>query len=509
MEAKRISFLFSGIVSLVACTTSNNHQPEFPNIVLIYADDLGYGDVSCYNENSKIPTPNIDKLAGEGVLFTNAHAPATQCSPSRYGILTGQYHWRTDRRSNPLPGEQTWLESDRITLAKMLTSKGYDAAAIGKWGLAADWQKAAKPGRIGIDLSPEAIDYSKKIPVAEPFGFNYDFLHLWFSQRYHITTYHWDAFGNYQDGGRWNFENGFSVGGAPVFSEFDMREAQVDFGQKAVDYIKAKGGKLDYPAFNQKDGAPFFLYYSPHIPHSPVVPHETFQGKTDAGDYGDFIFQMDYIVGMIVESLKETGQYDNTIIIFTSDNGPENWAYERIQQFDHSSMGNYRGVKRDLWEAGHRVPFIISYPAAFDKGVHSDQLISQTDILTTLAEIVDYQIPDGQDKDSRSFLPVLKGPVNYSGQRESIIYHGSNEEYAMQEGDWVFINYHTGESNIVEPEWFRSDRKMHEVDTVGFLLYNIKKDPYQTKNVISDFPEIASRMKAKLENELKDTKWKP
>jgi arylsulfatase A len=283
---------------------------ERPNVVLIYADDLGFGDVGCFDRRCRIPTPNIDALAGRGVRFIDAHAPDTICSPSRYGILTGRYSWRTERKSgNPAPGEQPWIDSDRLTLASMLKSCGYDTAALGTWGLGADWAAAARPGREGLDMSPKGIDYSKHIPAGECVGFTYDDLHLWYGPGYHQTVYpcgRQEGALEKADGGRWYFENGWSRGGEPRFDAFDMEEAQMHYIRRAVDYIDAKGGASENPNYNVTPGAPFLLYYAPHIPHWPHVPAPQFQGTTPMGYYGDFVAELDWAVGRIVEPFGET-----------------------------------------------------------------------------------------------------------------------------------------------------------------------------------------------------------
>ena len=462
-----------------------------PNIIIIYADDLGYGDVGCYNKNSKIPTPNIDKLAMSGVMFSDAHAPSCICSPSRYGIISGRYSWRTERKSgNPEVGEQPWIEAGRTTIASMLRDNGYNTAAIGKWGLGSDWNSAAKSTRKGLDVSAEAIDYGKPVWSGKPVGFTYEAIHLWYGINYYSTHYacH-DVPGAKEkaDGGRWYFENGMSRGGDPQFADFDMEDAQMYYIDKTVEYIDVVGGSKQNQAFNLKKDAPFFIYYAPHIPHYPHVPAKQFQGKTELGLYGDFVYELDWAVGQIVEALKRNRLLDNTLIVFTSDNGPETQTYGYIKEFNHQSMGGLRGVKRDLYNGGHQTPFIVSFPGQFKAGTVSTQLVSQTDILATVADYLGIDLGNKCAEDSYSFLDELIDGEVVKQKRNMAIYHSASGKLALRNGDWVFIHNNTGDDNNLEPEWFRDmlGVKPHSED---FELFNLKDDPRQTTNLVKRYP---------------------
>ncbi|NWK57300.1 sulfatase-like hydrolase/transferase [Verrucomicrobiaceae bacterium N1E253] len=475
-----------------------------PNVVVIYADDLGYGDVSCYNAESKVKTPNIDRIAAEGMMFTDGHSPDTICSPSRYGILSGRASWRTHRKKgNPAPGEQPWIEKTRLTLASMLKEKGYDTAAIGKWGVGSDWESAAKPGRKGLDLSEKSIDYTKPIHSGRCIGFTYDWVHLWFGHSYYSTKkYPWDH-GGYRDGGRWFFENGMTEGGKVDFESFDMRKAQMEVIERSVRYIDAKGGRVDYPQFNQRKGKPFFLYYAAHIPHGPIVPAKQFQGSTQCGDYGDFVNQFDWAVGQITDALKRNGMLENTILVITSDNGPEHWSYSFIDKFKHNSMGELRGAKRNLWEGGHRVPFIVSWPQKMQKRGISQRLVSQLDLVATIADVVDYKIGPGNAEDSFSFASEFGQDVKESTpKRDLIIHHDSNNRYALRKGDWVFIDHKSGGP---EPEWLRK-RKGREKHNFPGELFNLKEDPYESNNLYGKHPEKVKEMKRLLDQLKKSDK---
>ncbi len=482
----------AGIASAVFAV---NH----PNVVLIYADDLGFGDVGCYNPEGKIPTPNIDKLAQSGVRFVDAHAPDTICSPSRYGILTGHYSWRTHIKSgNPVPGDQPWINEARLTLPRMLKNLGYDTAVFGKWGLGADWAAAARPGREGFDISAEAIDYSKPIYAGRSSGFTYEEVHLWYGRDYFKKKYRTSADvsePNYTDGGRWYFEDGMSRDGDPDFAAFDMEEAQLHYIQRTVDYIDAKGGAKKEHDFAIQENAPFFLYYAPHIPHSPIVPAKQFQGKTDVGFYGDFVYELDWAVGQIVAALERNGLLDNTLIVFSSDNGSERYAYKRMQQHGHFSNGALRGVKRDLWEGGHRVPFIVSWPGNVPDGGVSDRFVSQTDIFATLAHYFDVSLPDDAAEDSYSFLDELIAQKKPMPRRDLAVHHSMDNQYAIRKDNWVFVKSPSGDTNgkSGEPQWLRDERGIPS-HSEPFELFNLAEDPGQKVNLYSQHPEQAAEL---------------
>jgi arylsulfatase A-like enzyme len=477
--------------SLQAQARSPERVESPPNVVLIYADDLGFGDVSCYNPNSKIPTPNIDRLAAQGVRFLDAHSPDSICGPSRYGILTGRYSWRTGLRSgNPPPGSQPWINEGRIALPEMLRRKGYETAVFGKWGLGTDFASAAKPGRKGLDISAAAIDYAKPVFSGEPFGFTHEEVHLWYGREYFTRTYPSGLVpGAFEktDGGRWYFVNGMSRGGNPDFAAFDMEEAQMHYIRRTVDWI-------------EQAKEPFFVYYAPHIPHWPHVPAPQFQGTTEMGFYGDFIAQLDWAVGEIVQVLRKAGQLNNTLIVFTSDNGPEIQTYTYHEE-GHASSGPWRGVKRDVWEGGHRTAFIVAWPGTVSGGRGSSRLISQTDIFATVADLLDVELEADCAEDSFSFLDELLPQEEVEHIRTLAIHHtGMSDTLALRKGDWVLINGPTGDNGRQEPEWIRQERGV-EPHTQPVELFNLKTDPQQTKNLAAEHPERVKELK-KLLNQL-------
>lgn len=501
MKTKYLTVVFASITLMMTGCDIMEPKRNQPNIVLIYADDLGYGDVGCYNPDSKIKTPNIDRLSQEGVLFTDAHSPDGICSPSRYGILTGRYSWRTAIKSgNPAPGAQPWINEGRTTIASMLRDQGYNTAVIGKWGLGSDWSAAAKEGRKGLDISPASIDYSKPIYSGKPFGFEYEEVHLWYGKAMYQRKYpcH-DVPGSKEtkDGGRWYFKNGLSQGGDPKFDEFDMEEAQMHYIRRSVEYINAAGKNQNIKEFSLKANQPFFLYYAPHIPHYPHVPAPQFQGTSEVGLYGDFVQELDWAVGQILDALSRNNILDETIIVFTSDNGPESQVFDYINQYGHRSMKDFRGVKRDLYQGGHTVPFIISYPGHFSRGIVTDRLVSQTDIIATVADYLGVRLGNDEAEDAYSFLDELVKERKVRAQREVAIHHSAWGKLALRKGDWVFIDSENGRDND-EPEWYRQEIGVVAHDAKE-ELFNLKQDPQQTENKLEEYPEKAAEMRSLLD----------
>ncbi len=481
------------------------------NIVLINADDLGYGDVESLNPDGKIPTTHVNRLCEQGVIFTDAHAGDSICHPSRYGLLTGRYSWRTARKAgNPNPGEQPWIETGRTTMATLLQSAGYDTAVVGKLAMGADWNAAAKPGRRGIDLSPEAIDYSQHIYEERGIGFDYEHIDIWFGREYYTT----DRYKRYNekhmleetDGGRWVFENGVSQGGGPPrFDEFDMSEVQLRHTRKVVEYIDTKGGTRKNGDFNTHKGAPFFLYYAPAIPHYPHFPADEFIGKSGCGVYGDYVMQFDWLVGQVVEALERNNLRKDTLLIVTSDNGPEMQCYHYIDSYDHASMGEWRGVKRDTWEGGHRVPFVVSWPEATPDKRYCNRMVSQLDIIATVADLLGLEMPAGTAEDAHSFAgAILPSCPESRPERRHMVHHSANNDYALRSDNWLLVEGPTGQCSP-EPDWFRERRGVipHEQPRE---LFDLSQDPQQLRNLFVEQPEKATALLQRL-NELRSS-WK-
>ncbi|MDX2431694.1 MAG: arylsulfatase [Bacteroides sp.] len=475
----RKAFLFFLFVACISCST----EEELPNILLIYVDDLGYGDLSSYNSNSRIHTPNIDHLAGEGIMFMDAHAPAAICGPSRYGLLTGRYSWRkADGLSNGTTFENLRISRQRPTLATMLKEKGYNTAQIGKWGLRHNYEDALKEGEeISGDLTFSSFDFpEKKLNGSSLVGFDYSWVMTWLSK---------------DKGAKYAFENGLPHD--PEFKDYDPHDWLPDATQKAVEYLQAYAGKKDYTPFQIDRKRPFFLYWDPPTPHEPIVPNNQFSGTSEAGDYGDFVVELDHEVGRILKALDENGLSKNTLVIFSSDNGPESIAYSRVQEYRHYSMGDWRGVKRDLYEGGTRVPFILRWPGKIQAGSVKDEPICLIDIFASLAELSGYKLPENAGEDSQSFLPLLLDQEYQVASPKPIVYHTHKGRFALREGNMLYVDAETG-SQSKEPEWFYKERKV-QAHGLSSELFDLSSDPQQLVNIAEENPEMVQEMKTGLE----------
>lgn len=472
-----------------------------PNLAVILTDDLGYGDVGAYNPESKIRTPNLDRLAAEGVRFTDAHAPDGVCTPTRYGLLTGRYAWRTRLKRGVLRGgDLPLLEPGRLTLAGMLRDLGYETGAVGKWHLGRKWQLVDPAGRQTVDN----IDWTApQLDGPLEHGFTYSF---------GIAEPAW-AF----------IENGLVL--ARPDRRFDLTHLPVHLiGPNNNTGVKSGGFEFErmlpryteeaagFIARSSRAGKPWFLYFAPLAPHRPVVPNEDFQGASGAGLYGDFVTEVDWAVGEILAAIERAGQRRSTLVVVTSDNGPENDAYTRLREHRHASMGSLRGVKRDLWEGGHRVPFVARWPDSIPAGAVQDEVLCLTDMLATVAAIVDYQLPDDAAEDSYDMSGALFGQLAEPPIREATVHHGSQGWFGIRQGDWVLIDHPTGDSNGTgrgaEPEWFRNQRAVASHDQ-PVELYNLRSDPQQTVNVAQGAEERVLSMRALLERYKQDGRSVP
>jgi arylsulfatase A len=473
------------------------NKRKYPNVVLILTDDLGYGDVSFLNTDSKIKTPCMDELAREGVWFTDAHAPSTICSPTRYAILTGRYAWRGVLKAGIVkPWDDPVIEKGRLTMAGMLKEKGYSTACIGKWHLGFNWpwKDGVKPPRNMImdkgtsKADVEMFDFSQPIqggPLAAGFDSYFgddvpNFPPYAFIEDEHLTcipvNMDPDDFSSIG-------QRGYLHGKGPGQVGWKLDQVMPAITSRAEEYIHSRKGS----------GVPFFLYFATTSPHTPVVPTSEFQGKSNAGYYGDYVRQTDDAIGRIVEALKQSGQFDNTLLIVSSDNGPEGFTYDLVNEYAHYSMGNWRGIKRDTWEGGHRVPLVVSWPEGNFPGGSRTELISLTDLFATLAAIVDYELPPDRAEDSFNMLPVLNGDGSI---RESMIYHNGKGSLALREGNWVYIR--KSGAGRPEPDWFRKKHGVVQHDEPN-ELFNLEDDPGEKINLFKQFHEKAARMEGDLQ----------
>jgi arylsulfatase A-like enzyme len=442
-----------------------------PNIVYVLADDLGYGDVGCYNPASKIPTPNIDRLAGEGVRFTDAHSPSAVCTPTRYALLTGRYAWRTRLQRNVIgPFSDPLVAEKQFTVPGLLRGHGYATACIGKWHLGWGWPKPDADGK---------RDFTKAIPDG-PTTRGFD---LYFGTD--VPNYPPYCF----------LENDRTVGvpsaAAPVGRDaFNIAGPMVP-GWKLVDVLPGLERRaVAYIEKAAKGDKPFFLYLPLTSPHYPVVPAAAFKGKSKVGDYGDFVMQTDAVVGQVLDALKRSGAAEKTLVVLTSDNGPEvtgevsPGVYDRLKEFGHASMGALRGAKRDAWEGGHRVPFIVRWPGKIKAGGVCDETICHVDLMATLAALLDVKLPVDAGVDSVNVLPALLGEKRSAPLREATVHHSAQGKFAIRRRDRVLILAPTGDDNRKqgEPAWFQKDRG-YAPHTEAGELFDLAADPTQKKNL--------------------------
>ena len=467
-----------------------------PNILVLYADDLGYGDLGCYNPASKIPTPNLDRLAAAGMRFTDGHSSSGICTPSRYALLAGRHHWR-DFHDIVNSLEPSVFKPDRLTLPELLRAHGYATAAIGKWHLGWGWDAIRKPGaRPRAEgkrpvWGPEAFDWSRPIPdgpCAHGFDryFGDDVINFppycWIENDRVVTppdtildTTSWKPIKE----GDWECRPG------PMVSGWDPYRNLPTTTDHGVDYIRWRKGAP----------SPFFLYFAFPSPHAPIIPNDAFDGASAAGAFGDFVHETDRCVGRLLDALEETGLADDTIVIFTADNGPEHYAYARDAKFGHWSSAPLRGLKRDIYEGGHRVPFIVRWPRVTAPGRVCDSLVSQIDLMATLAAAINAPLPADAAEDSHDLLPLLEGKTE--SVRVTHIHNTFPGRYAIRHGDWLLVDAKDGYSSRRNAGW--ESRHGYPADDDGAAeLYDLKADLSQKHDLAAAHPEKVAELRGLL-----------
>jgi arylsulfatase A-like enzyme len=453
-----------------------NASAAKPNIVIILADDMGYGDASVYNAESRIDTPHLDQLAREGTRFTDAHAPASWCTPTRYGLLTGRYPSRSDRirqwRQKPV------IAADRLTLPQMLKQAGYHTGMVGKWHL-------------GFENGDD-FQYNQPLkggPLDRGFDSYFGiYTSLDFSPYFYIRDRHTVAAptghieARYGTKPHWKRKQGPFYRGGKIAPGFRMRGVLPRLREQAVAYLQRRA--------RAKADQPFFLYLALTAPHTPWLPTEPFQGQSGAGSFGDFVMQVDSLVGDVTHALRRLGMKDNTLVIFTSDNGAK-WFEKDEQHFNHVSAGPWRGMKGDAWEAGHRMPFIVRWPDQVPAGRVSDQLLSFTDLMATFAAMTGTQLPQEAAPDSINMLPVLLGETE-AELRQQMVIGDPNPPVSLRSGKWKYIPTRWGGGFTPRP----SREKLEQLPPAQ--LYNLQNDPGEQHNLYNDRPEVVDRLKKKL-----------
>ena len=473
---------------LAGLLTAGAASPAFaagpPNIVFVLCDDLGYGDPACYNRASKVPTPNIDRLAAQGMRFTDAHTPSALCTPTRYGVLTGRYSWRTSLKRGVLDGYSPLLiEPGRLTVASLLKEHGYATACLGKWHLGlgnvkpTDFAQPLRPGPNGV-----GFDYFFGIPAS------LDMPPYVFVENETVTaapTGTIEASEMRRKGG-----NGFWRAGAiaPGFRHIDVLPKLTD---KAAEYI----GK-------QAPGKPFFLYLALSAPHTPWMPTDEFRGKSAAGYYGDFVAQVDGTLGRVMKALDDARLADDTLLIFTSDNGAH-WLPEDIARWQHRANDDLRGQKADIWDGGHRVPFVARWPGRIAAGGTSKEIICLTDFLATAAALVGAKLPADAGEDSFDISPVLLGRPADGPVHEAIVHQSGDGTLGVRQGPWKLC-LGLGSHGFSNPK----DVKPEPGGPRG-QLYNLDDDPEEQHNLWLEKPDVVKRLTDLLEKYKADGRSRP
>ncbi len=486
------------IVALLSWSPATAWGQSLPNIVIIYADDLGYGDLACYNPHSAYPTPRLDRMAAEGIRFLDAHSPCTICSPSRYGLLSGNLVGRTGRRPTAFEGPSgpSYLSPDQLTLAQMLQRQGYRTGVFGKWHLGLTWYDRSGQRLRGGFEDALRIDYPRSTPVEDGpqnRGFDVSFvtpncpttdpLYVYLEDGRVVEPanqrHRQENLPN--PGGKWRWDNdeGWM---APCYRFID---ADLLFYEKAAQFID------DHRARFSKQ--PFFLILATQIAHAPVLPAEEFSGASGAGPRGDFVVELDTLTGRLLDLLARLEMDNNTLVIFNSDNGPEtvHTAWMR-QDHGHDPAGGYRGMKRDGWESGHRVPLIARWPAKIPPGLVSRQLANTTDLFATLASVVGFDLPDEVAVDSFDLLPVMVGQqAENEPIRPYMLTQSFRGEYQLRQGKWKYLDHQGSGGNDYESDLLREFALPETAPEARGQLFDLDQDPGETKNLY--FIESAQR----------------
>lgn len=487
--------------ALVLLALPPSLKGKAPNIVILYADDMGVADVSYGDKNAKIQTPNIDRLASQGMTFTDGHSSSGICTPSRFALLTGQHHWRRFHGIVQAFGKSVFKPDD-FTIAKMLKKQGYRTGCFGKWHLGWDWDAIRKPGAAGKrKTAASSYDWTKPFPGG-PLDQGFDRYfgdgtinfppYCWIDNDRFLTVPSKPVIKSEPLAGGGTFRPG------PMAESWNPYDILPTMTQKTVEWIEG-----------QKGDKPFFAYLAFNSPHYPIVPNKEFHGKSKAGYYGDFMIETDAMVGKVLDVLKKKGFSDNTLVIFTADNGAENLGFSRLEEFGHWSSGKYRGLKRDIYEGGHRVPFIVSWPGKIKAGSRSDENVSQVDFAATFAKITGYSLSNKEAIDSYDLLPILTGTDYEKPFRTATVQNTGKEKYAIRQGDWVLLNTSSGAAQR-EPEGYLEHYglKTYPKKKTG-LLFNLKEDPRQSRDLYEKHPEKVAAMNELLQRYLEGERCAP
>lgn len=486
--------------------TAALHAADKPNFIFILCDDLGYGDVRCLNPEGKIATPNMDRIAKEGVIFTDAHTPSSVCTPTRYGTLTGRYNWRTKLQNGVLGGLSPHLiDASRTTVASMLKSQGYNTACIGKWHLGMDW--ALKEGQAVSELTIESREQAWSVDFTLPakngpnsVGFDYyfgisaslDMVPYCFIENDRVTAQPTEDRELEMVQGK--TERYTRKGPAvPGFTGYEVLPVITD---RAVIHIHEK-------AVDAKAGKPFFIYLPLTSPHTPILPNPEWRGKSGLNQYGDFVMETDAAIGRVLKALDDNGLTENTVVVLTSDNGCSPSAdYPTLLAKGHNPSAKLRGNKADIYDGGHRVPFLVRWPAKVKGGQTTAQLTCLTDFMATAAEITGTSVSETAAEDSFSFLPVLLGREG-NGLRQSVVHHSIQGYFAIREGKWK-LAFCPGSGGWSEPRPGKEAKGSPAVQ-----LFDMEADLGEQTNLQAEHPEVVANLTMKLKQIIADGRSTP
>lgn len=484
-------YMAIGIISCTGEKTDGTDKLKQPNVIYILADDLGYGDLRSLNPNSKIITPNMDRVVEQGVHFTDAHSNSAVCTPTRYGVLTGRYAFRSRLKDGVLWGySPSLIEPGRITVASFMKDNGYQTACIGKWHLGLDWTKKDEnkviPDVKWNDEVPRGfddnVDYSKKVNGGPAdHGFDYSYIipaSLDMSPYMYIRNgYVVEEPVDYTEGKSQDLDGrGVFWRQGKVSPDFDFDQVLPTLIDSANYYIKAQA----------KAAKPFFLYLPLPAPHTPWLPTDEYQGSSKAGTYGNFVSMVDDMIGKVLQQVKDAGIEDNTLIIVTSDNGAD-WRPGDKEETGHLANHIFKGRKADIYEAGHRVPYIAKWPGVIPAGHQSDQVMCTTDLLASMAGLLDKTLPEKAGEDSfdlwSAYTSSVEAPI-----RASIIHHSLNGFFALRSGKWKYTP-HLGSGGFSEPTLIEA-----KVGESPGTLYDMENDPQEENNLYEKYPEVVKQL---------------
>jgi arylsulfatase A len=471
----------------MACMPAISKEVKKPNIIFILADDLGYGDVSALNENSKIKTVNIDRLVSQGVSFTDAHSSSAVCTPTRYGILTGRYNWRSTLKAGVLMGySKPLIPKERRTMASFLKEEDYQTACIGKWHLGWTWNN--------IEKGKDSINYA--MPIKDgPTTLGFDYFYgisgsLDMDPYVYVENDMPTALPNRitQNSGMKTWRKG------PTAPDFVHEQTLPNIISRAENYIAEKS----------KSKSPFFLYLPLTAPHTPILPSAEFQGKSGLNSYGDFVLMVDAMLGKVLAAIDKADISENTIVVFASDNGCSPSAnFGELKAKGHNPSYIFRGHKADLFDGGHRIPCVVRWPAKI-KTHKVDQTVCLNDFMATFANVTGYKLKDNEGEDSYNLMPLLLNTTPQPAIREATVHHSIDGAFTIRKGEWKLL-FSAGSGGWSSPKSNEPNYK----SLPPVQLYNVKSDPGEAKNLYAEFPAVVAELTALMKKYIQDGRSTP